>query len=195
MRLLDRVASETEKRQGPLIIFYTCVLQIQTLIFPKTGAMIGIAINGKTGDNGSLVAVQGYRESSAYRALMVTGTIVLKSGWKASIKVFTRDKKNFLAKSGSGFSCHFLRTLARCTTKQTTNALAQQVFTFVNNDMNNNTNSTTHAERNVHVLPSEDAVGYPFRAADGEEFVGAATGISHNFLFVCTVMSLVMQIH
>ena len=142
-----------------------------------------------------MLAVEGNRGASDHRALRVIGTTALKSGWKTSVKIFTSDKKkNWLAKSGSGFSCHLISTFAGCTAKQTTNALAQ-VFAFVNDLMNNTANSTTHAETNVLVLPSEDAVGQPFRAAEQEEFVGAATGISHSFVCVCAVINLAMQIY
>ena len=135
--------------------------------------------------------MEGNRGSSILRALRVTGTIALKSGWKTSVEIFTNDKKIWLAKSGSGFSCHLISKFAGRMAKQTTNALAQQRFNFVNNDMNSTANSTTYADTNLLVLPSAGAVGHPLGKAK-EFVVRSFTGISCVFACACLVMTLVI---
>merc|ERR1712032_1609648 len=118
--------------------FYACAAQIQTRSLSKTGAKIVITLKGDTNDFTGLLAMGGSRRSIDQRTLMVAGTIALKSGWEASVKIFTRDN-NWTAKSSSGFSCHLIKTFDGCMNKQSAQSLAR-VFSIVKDKMKNTDN-------------------------------------------------------
>ena len=166
-------------------------IQIQTDSLSKTGNKVVITINGKTNGYSGLLGVDGNRRSTDERTLRVAGTITLKSGWKTSVKIFTRDN-NWMAKSSSGFSCHLLKTFNGCTDKQAAKSLAQ-VFTFHKDQMNNTLNRTTRADTNVPIFLSENVVGHPVTSA--EETVDAARYISYIFVSVSSVITLAIQSH
>ena len=159
-------------------------MQIQTRSLSKTGAKIVITLKGDTNDFTGLLAMGGSRRSIDQRTLMVAGTIALKSGWEASVKIFTRDN-NWTAKSSSGFSCHLIKTFDGCTNKQSAQSLAR-VFSFVKDKMKN-TDNLVGADTSVVMLPD------PIRAA--EEPTDDAEDASYIFVCVSAVIILTIQIY
>ena len=173
---------QTNRGKGSINKSHICVVQIQTHSLSKTGAKIVITLNGETKDYSALLAVDGDRRFTDPRTLRVTGTLALKSGWKTSVKIFTRDN-NWMAKSSSGFSCHLIKTFDGCTDKQSVQVLAQ-MFTFVKPQTNHTINRTTRS----------DVINAVFRPANvAEEFADDAMSVSYSFVHVYLVIAVVIQ--
>lgn len=101
---------------------------MQTRSLSKIGAKIVIALDGKKNGNGGVFAAEGNGGSSDQRTMRLAGTIAMKRGWKASVKIFSKDT-SWVAKSSSGFSCHLLKTFNECADKTQAQVLAQ-MFNF-----------------------------------------------------------------
>ena len=177
----------------PHSTFCVMQIQIQTHSLSKTGTKVVIALNGETNGYRSLIAVDGNRRSTNQRTLRVAGTITLKSGWKTSVNIFTRDN-NWIAKSSSGFSCHLLKTFNGCSGKQASQ-VSSPIFPFVKDQMNTTINWTTRVfDTNVRTLPAGDFVSQ--LATPTAEFADAVMP-GASYLFACSplVITLAIQIH
>ena len=124
--------------------FHINLVQVRAQNAPM--AKITIAVNDKPDSNGGLFAVETNGATKHQSSLSVAGTLALKSGWKASVKVFT-DDKDWFAKTQSGFSCHILKTFHGCTDKQQAQKL-DQVFAVDGTTIQNISNSSESTEAN-----------------------------------------------
>ena len=129
-------------------------MQIQAQSLSTIGAKIVIALNGKRNSNGGVFAAESNGRSSGQRTLRVAGTIAMKRGWKASVRIFSKDK-SWVAKGSSGFSCHLLKTFDECTDKFQAQVLAQ-IFSFSSDQMNDS--NSTSDDANAFVSRRDDLV-------------------------------------